>query len=324
MGKKKIKHLGKKRNSKGLQKLITKSIIILGTLISLVALIYLNNTKELYEELDIESSAIEFYINMADEIGDKSVQLSWKELMAIDMVKHQNNLTNIKKKDVIDIGNKFIKNEVDDKGNKIKKVRSFSTVIDEIGFSKEEKKLAKEYLEKLKGISLSGDTLKNQDEKINFLKQISKLSYDNFEKYNILPSITVGQAILESNWGQSKLTKDSNNIFGIKADSKWKGKVVKANTSENYNDKIVATFRKYDSMKDSINDYGKFLNDNKRYEENGLFEAVHYTTQAQALEDAGYATKKNENGELIYADMLIDLIQRYNLQLLDRNVQEIK
>ena len=77
-------------------------------------------------------------------------------------------------------------------------------------------------------------------------------------------------------------------------------------------------------MKDSINDYGKFLNDNKRYKENGLFEATHYTTQAQALEDAGYATKKNENGELIYADMLIDLIQRYNLQLLDRNVQEIK
>ena len=96
MGKKKIKHLGKKRKSKGIQKIIMKSIIILGTVISLVALIYLNNTKELYEELYIESSAIEFYINMADEIGDKSVQLSWKELMAIDMVNHQNNLTNIK------------------------------------------------------------------------------------------------------------------------------------------------------------------------------------------------------------------------------------
>ena len=174
MGKKKIKHLGKKRKSKGIQKIIMKSIIILGTLTSLVALIYLNNTKELYEELNTESSAIEFYINMADEIGDKSVQLSWKELMAIDMVKHQNNLTNIKKKDVIDIGKKFIKNEIDDKGNKIKKVRSFSTVIDEIGFSKEEKKLAKEYLEELKGISLSGDTLKNQDNKISFLKKISK------------------------------------------------------------------------------------------------------------------------------------------------------
>lgn len=53
------------------------------------------------------------------------------------------------------------------------------------------------------------------------------------------------------------------------------------------------------------------------------FKATHYTTQAQALEDAGYATKKNEDGELIYADILIDLIKKYNLQLLDREVQEI-
>ena len=324
MGKKKIKHLGRKK-SKSIHKFIKKIITILGVLVTLLAFINLNNhTKELYEEVNIEDSEIEFYINMADEIGDKSVQLSWKELMAIDMVKYEKKLTNIKKKDVIDIGKKFIKNEVDDKGNKIKKVKSFNTVINEIGFNKEEKKLAKEYLEELKGISLSGATLKNQNEKINFLKQISKLSYDNFEKYNILPSITVGQAILESNWGQSKLTKDSNNVFGIKADSKWNGKTIKVKTSENYNYKVIATFRKYKSINDSVDDYGKFLNENKRYKESGLFEATHYTTQAQALEDAGYATKKNEKGELIYADILIDLIKKYNLQLLDKNVQEIK
>ena len=120
------------------------------------------------------------------------------------------------------------------------------------------------------------------------------------------------------------LSKNSNNIFGVKADARWNGKVVEVNTSENYDDKIVAKFRKYDSIKDSINDHGKFLTENKRYEESGLFKATHYTTQAQALEDAGYATKKNEDGELIYADILIDLIKKYNLQLLDREVQEIK
>ena len=98
-------------------------------------------------------------------------------------------------------------------------------------------------------------------------------------------------------------------------------KLVKVSTLENYDDKIVDTFRKYDSIKDSVNDYGKFLSENKRYEESGLFKAKHYTTQAQALEDAGYATKKNEKGELIYADILIDLIKKYNLQLLDRKVQ---
>ena len=159
-----------------------------------------------------------------------------------------------------------------------------------------------------------------QNDCFNCLKHI----YENYEKYKILPSITVGQAILESRWGESDLSKNSNNIFGVKADARWNGKVVEVNTSENYDDKIVAKFRKYDSIKDSINDHGKFLTENKRYEESGLFKATHYTTQAQALEDAGYATKKNEDGELIYADILIDLIKKYNLQLLDREVQEIK
>ena len=239
------------------------------------------------------------------------------------MVIYEEDLTNIKKKDVIDIGKKFIKSEVNEQGNKIKKVRSFDKVIGEVGFDDKQKKLAKKYLEELKGSYLAKDTLKNQDEKIKFIKKVSELSYENYEKYKILPSITVGQAILESRWGESDLSKNSNNIFGVKADARWNGKVVEVNTSENYDDKIVAKFRKYDSIKDSINDLGKFLTENKRYEESGLFKATHYTTQAQALEDAGYATKKNEDGELIYADILIDLIKKYNLQLLDREVQEI-
>ena len=117
----------------------------------------------MYKGINIEASAIEFYIDMADEIGNKEVQLSWQELMAIDMVRYEDDLTNIKKKDVIDVGKKFIKSEVNEQGNKIKKVRSFDKVIDEVGFDDKQKKLAKEYLEELKGVSLSGDTLKNQD-----------------------------------------------------------------------------------------------------------------------------------------------------------------
>lgn len=326
MGKRKIKHLGRKKlRNNFLSRFIKKGLILLGLLISLICFIYIDNhTKELYKEMNLNESAIEFYIDIADEIGNKEVQLSWKELMAIDMVRFGEDLTGIKKKEVIDVGKKFIKNQEQKKGYKVKKVKSFDKVISEIGFNGEEKNLAKKYLRELKGVSLSKNTLKNQSNKIKFIEKVSKLSFKNYEKYNILPSITVGQAILESSWGESDLSKKSNNIFGIKSDKRWNGKVVNANTLENYDDKIVATFRKYNSMKDSINDYGKFLNENKRYEENGLFKAKHYTTQAQALEDAGYATKKNEDGELIYADILIDLIKKYNLQLLDRQVQEIE
>ena len=269
MGKKKIKHLGKKRRkNKSIGGFIKKTIILLGTFISLITFIYLDkHIKELYKGVNIEESAIEFYIDMADEIGNKEVQLSWQELMAIDMVRYEEDLTNIKKKDVIDIGKKFIKSEVNEQGNKIKKVRSFDKVIGEVGFDDKQKKLAKKYLEELKGSYLAKDTLKNQDEKIKFIKKVSELSYENYEKYKILPSITVGQAILESRWGESDLSKNSNNIFGVKADARWNGKVVEVNTSENYDDTIVAKFRKYDSIKESINDHGKFLTENKRYEE---------------------------------------------------------
>ena len=63
------------------------------------------------------------------------------------------------------------------------------------------------------------------------------------------------------------------------------------------------------------------MTENKRYEESGLFKATHYTTQAQALEDAGYATKKNEDGELIYAEKLINIIKNYNLMLYDTKAE---
>ena len=49
----------------------------------------------------------------------------------------------------------------------------------------------------------------------------------------------------------------------------------------------------------------------RRYEESGLFKATHYTTQAQALEDAGYATKEKMKMESLYMRIyLIDLNQK--------------
>lgn len=155
------------------------------------------------------------------------------------------------------------------------------------------------------------------EDKLRFIKEIEDGARYNYDKYGILPSITVAQAILESGWGQSKLTKDSNNIFGIKADSSWNGESIEVMTSENYNDNIKAKFRKYNNIVESIKDHGKFLSENKRYEENGLFNSKNYKKQAQALEDAGYSTKKDKHGRPIYADLLIDIIKKYSLTKLD-------
>ena len=52
-----------------------------------------------------------------------------------------------------------------------------------------------------------------------------------------------------------------------------------------------------------------------------MFESKDYKEQAQALEDAGYSTKENEKGEKNICSCVINVIKKYNLQLLDHKAQ---
>lgn len=151
----------------------------------------------------------------------------------------------------------------------------------------------------------------------DFIEMVEPIAADIYEEYGIYPSVTISRAAIESNWGKSELSKESFNLFGIKADKSWKGRTISMTTKERYDDTEEAAFRKYRSYKESIYDYGKFLNENKRYEKAGLFKAKSGKEQAQILEDAGYATKENSKGELVYADVLIDLMNRYELEKVD-------
>ncbi|MED9946901.1 MAG: glucosaminidase domain-containing protein, partial [Peptacetobacter hiranonis] len=151
----------------------------------------------------------------------------------------------------------------------------------------------------------------------DFIEMVEPIAVDVYEKYGIYPSVTISRAAIESNWGKSELSKEYFNLFGIKADKSWNGRSVNMNTKEGYNDTENAAFRRYRSYKESIYDYGKFLSENKRYEKARLFKAKDGKAQAQVLEDAGYATKENSKGELVYADVLINLMNKYNLDKID-------
>ncbi|WP_101773062.1 glycoside hydrolase family 73 protein [Peptostreptococcus faecalis] len=167
----------------------------------------------------------------------------------------------------------------------------------------------------------SSYTMKSSSSKSDFIEKIEEVSINEYRRSGILPSITISQAILESNWGRSKLTIDANNLFGIKADAKWSGEKVKFKTKENYNDYEKAYFRKYKSWEESIRDHTDFLLKNSRYVKAGIFKKEDYINQAQSLEDAGYATTINEKGEKIYADKLISIIKSNNLHEIDKKVK---
>ena len=258
---------------------------------------------------------MEDYINIADSVSYEKAQVNWQEVMTIAMVLYDGNSNLIQDDDLKMIAERFL-----EKSDSSYKIKEFQTVLEELGFQEEQIVEANEYLEKIKYCSLYEGLYYDYD-KMEFIESIEQQAYENYKKYGILPSITIGQAILESGWGKSQLALDHNNLFGIKADNRWSGDIVTMVTKENYSDVIEASFRKYASKAESIEDHGLFLYENERYTVNGVFAAKDYRSQALALQSAGYSTAKNEDGELIYAEKLINIIKNYNLMLYDTKAE---
>ncbi len=115
--------------------------------------------------------------------------------------------------------------------------------------------------------------------------------------------ITLAQGMLESGNGNSNLSRHANNHFGIKCHKEWGGE-----TYTMTDDEENECFRKYDNVLDSYSDHSMFLFSRSRYSQ--LFEIPinDYKAWCYGLKKAGYATDPR------YAERLIDLIERYNLQ----------
>ena len=192
---------------------------------------------------------MEDYINIADSISYGKAQVNWQEVMTIAMVLYDGNSNLIQDDDLTMIAERFL-----EKSDSSYKIKEFQTVLEELGFQEEQIVEANEYLEKIKYCSLYEGLYYDYD-KMEFIESIEQQAYENYKKYGILPSITIGQAILESGWGKSQLALDHNNLFGIKADNRWSGDIATMVTKENYSDVIEASFRKYASKSESIEDH---------------------------------------------------------------------
>jgi lysozyme len=160
------------------------------------------------------------------------------------------------------------------------------------------------------GIDLSSLHFSNNARCQNFIQSVAPGAVAGWNKYQVLPSITVAQAILESGWGQSSLSTNAHNLFGIKGS--YNGHSVTMRTREVYNGRSVYindNFRAYDNNSESVEDHGNFLYSNRRY--HNLLGDTNYVSVARKLRQDGYATDPS------YANSLIRLVQTYNLNQLD-------
>lgn len=139
-----------------------------------------------------------------------------------------------------------------------------------------------------------------------YLNAYAAAAQDEMEAYGIPASITLAQGLLESNAGDSKLARQSNNHFGIKCRSKCLGC-----TCRNYGDDTrYDMFRVFDSVADSFREHSILLS-SKRYaklKKHGM----DYEKWAHGLKACGYATDKR------YANKLIKIIENLGLDRYDR------
>ncbi len=142
---------------------------------------------------------------------------------------------------------------------------------------------------------------------VEYINLYKDIAIEQMNKYRIPASITLAQGLLESGAGKSELARKSNNHFGIKCHSSWDGKRTYHN-----DDKNGECFRVYKSVRDSYEDHSIFLVTGSRYAFLFKFSQTDYVNWARGLKRAGYATSPT------YADKLIEIIERYDLDRFDR------
>lgn len=144
---------------------------------------------------------------------------------------------------------------------------------------------------------------------LEYIERYKDIAKQDMLAYGIPASITLGQGILESGAGTGPLSAQANNHFGIKCHKEWTGPSIRYD-----DDAAQECFRKYDNPNDSFRDHSLFLTSRPRYAALFKLEKNDYIEWAKGLRAAGYATDKE------YANKLIGLIERYQLQRYDAEV----
>jgi LysM repeat protein len=138
---------------------------------------------------------------------------------------------------------------------------------------------------------------------VAYIDQYKEIAINEMIRSGVPASITLAQAVLESQSGESDLVKRSNNHFGIKCKPEWTG----ARTFHD-DDAKGECFRVYDNPEASFKDHSDFLKTRAHYRFLFSLSPTDSEAWAKGLKKAGYATAPT------YPQKLIKIIKDYQLE----------
>lgn len=191
-------------------------------------------------------------------------------------------------------------------------------------------------------------------DKNSFISQIAPYAVSDMKETGVFASVTIGQAAVESGWGDDSIATTYNNYFGMKAGGKiyvngvetkcnianrnvigqsnnqntfWSGKAVCLGASEGGG----SWFRIYDSLENSVRDHSRnfWCNSSGRYITNGVFASPDPQTQLYTIAKSGYAVDGSGNittiSGLRYDQYIFQkIIQSSNLTIYDNGFKTVK
>lgn len=141
-----------------------------------------------------------------------------------------------------------------------------------------------------------------------YVAEYADLAEEEMRRFRIPASITLAQALLESDIGRSRLARENRNHFGIKCFSR----TCEAGHCSNFSDDSHKDFfRIFGSAKESFRAHSQLLR-KPRYERLFQLDKHDYEGWARGLSRAGYATDPR------YSEKLIKLIEELDLDQYDR------
>ena len=159
-----------------------------------------------------------------------------------------------------------------------------------------------------KKLGVSPSVVKFKKQKcLSYIEKYAPIAIEEMELYGIPASITLAQGLVESNAGDSRLSVNENNHFGIKCKTKCLG----CRCANYTDDDKYDMFRIFESPWYSFREHSKLLTGN-RYKHLLKLDITDYKNWAHGLQSAGYATNKK------YAKTLIAVVEKLELNKYDK------
>jgi flagellum-specific peptidoglycan hydrolase FlgJ len=159
--------------------------------------------------------------------------------------------------------------------------------------------------------------MKRKDQ-LDFIARIAPAAQMGAAQTGVPASVTIAQAILESAWGESKLAKEANNFFGIKA--RRADDYAEFQTKEFRNGlpaKEMARFRKFRTEAQCFTAHASLLSQSGRYRP-AIADADDPFIFAARLYECGYSTDPS------YPKELASLITEFHLRDYDVKRSAVK